>query len=40
MEKVDLIIDSYKKLPDDQKVIFYKYMGVMPILAIKEENCK
>lgn len=40
MEKVDLIIDSYKKLPDDQKVIFYKYMGVMPILATKEENCK
>ena len=40
MEKVKLIIEAYKKLPDDQKGIFYKYMGVMPILATKEENCK
>lgn len=40
MKQMDIIIEAYKSLPEEQRKIFYKYMGIMPALVANVDNCQ
>lgn len=40
MKQMDIIIEAYKSLPEEQRKIFYKYMGIMPALIANADNCQ